>query len=74
MSSEIEIKIGPVELTCRGDVDPDQLDGVLRSLRRSLPELMAARDPRDALSGAPQKNLAKARSPQRRDGNEVGVL
>jgi hypothetical protein len=41
MTSEIEIKIGPVELTCRGDVDADQLDGVLRSLRRSLPELMA---------------------------------
>ena len=41
MSSEIEIKIGPVELTCRGDVDAEQLDGVLSSLRRSLPELMA---------------------------------
>ena len=31
MTSEIEIKIGPVELTCRGDVDAEQLDGVLSS-------------------------------------------
>ena len=42
MTSEIAIKIGALELTCRGDVDADHLDGVLRSLRRSLPELMAS--------------------------------
>ena len=41
MTSEILIRIGTVELTCRGDVDQEQLDGVLRTLRRQLPELMA---------------------------------
>ena len=45
MTSEIEIRIGTVELTCRGEVDQDQLDGVLRALRRQLPELMAQARP-----------------------------
>ena len=70
MSSHIEIKIGPVELTCRGDVDPDQLDGVLRSLRRSLPELMAQREARGAVSAA---DLLK-RSSARTHADKAGVV
>ena len=39
MASEIEIKIGELTLTCRGAVDPEQLEQVLRTVRRELPEL-----------------------------------
>lgn len=60
--SQIEIKIGPVELTCRGEVDPEQLDGVLRSLRRSLPELMTTPERTDAVSAAALLQRSSART------------
>ncbi len=41
-SATIQIKIGAVELTCNGEVDCEQLEKVLGSLKNSLPELVAA--------------------------------
>lgn len=70
MTSEIEIRIGPVGLTCRGDVDPEQLDSVLRSLRRQLPELMAAQKIPD---GPTAKELL-ARSSAKTHGDKAGIV
>lgn len=70
MTSEIEIRIGPVELTCRGDVDAEQLEGVLRSLRRQLPELMAQDEPREL--STPRELLA--RSSAKTHGDKAGVI
>ncbi|MCR9245086.1 MAG: hypothetical protein NXI31_08635 [bacterium] len=67
---EIEIRIGPVEVTCRGDVDREQLDGVLQSLRSQLPELMAPRDAADQPS--PRELLA--RSSAKTHGDKAGVI
>ena len=67
---EIEIKIGAVALTCRGDVDTEQLDGVLRSLRRQLPELMAQGEPADA----PSPGELLERSSAKTHGDKAGVL
>lgn len=69
--SEIEIKIGPVALTCRGEVDNEQLDVVLRSLRRQLPELMA--------QGAKQAEVPTLRellerSSAKTHGDKAGVI
>jgi hypothetical protein len=70
MSSEIQIRIGPVELTCRGEVDQEQLDGVLRSLRRQLPELMA----RGATPTVPTPRDLLARSSAKTHGDKAGVV
>jgi len=70
MTSEIEIKIGPVELTCRGEVDVAQLDGVLRSLRRSLPELMAQGES----EAAPSPAELLQRSSAKTHADKAGVL
>ena len=70
MTSEIEIKIGPVELTCRGDVDTEQLDSVLSSLRRQLPELMANEERRDV----PTPRELLARSSAKTHGDKAGVI
>ena len=70
MTPVIEIKIGTVELTCRGDVDPDQLDGVLRSLRRSLPELMAEPE----ASSAPGLEELLRRSSAKTHADKAGVV
>ncbi|HEB53056.1 MAG TPA: hypothetical protein ENI87_07375 [bacterium] len=70
MSSEIQIKIGPVELTCRGEVDGEQLDHVLRSLRRQLPELMAAGE----RAATPSAAELLARSSARTHGDKAGVV
>lgn len=70
MTSEIEIRIGTVELTCRGDVDTEQLDGVLRSLRRQLPELMAKGETREVAT--PRDLLA--RSSAKTHGDKAGVI
>src|SRR5690606_7672208 len=40
--SEIEIRIGALTVTCRGEVDPEQLETVLQSLKHGLPELVRA--------------------------------
>lgn len=69
MTSEIEIKIGAVALTCRGDVDQEQLDGVLRSLRRELPELMG-----EAARSTPSARDLLARSSARTHGDKAGVV
>ncbi len=69
-TSEIEIRIGPVELTCRGEVDQEQLDGVLRSLRRQLPELMAQSDAR----AVPAAGELLARSSAKTHGDKAGVI
>lgn len=39
-NATIEIRIGSIELTCNGDVDAAQLESVLQTLRRELPDLM----------------------------------
>jgi len=70
MTREIEIKIGPVAMTCRGDVDAAQLDGVLRALRRQLPELMATA----AAPDAPTSAELLARSSARTHGDKAGVV
>ena len=38
--STIQIKIGAVEVTCQGGIDPDHLEDVLRGLKAQLPDLM----------------------------------
>ena len=40
MAGEIEIRIGALTLTCRGEVDTGQLEDVLRTVRKELPGLM----------------------------------
>tara|TARA_R110002073_G_scaffold271528_1_gene435065 strand:+ start:104 stop:538 length:435 start_codon:yes stop_codon:yes gene_type:complete len=70
MTSEIEIRIGTVELTCRGEVDQDQLDGVLRALRRQLPELMA----QDVKPEVPTPREWLARSSAKTHGDKAGVV
>ena len=70
MTSEIEIKIGPVELTCRGEVDTEQLEGVLRSLRRSLPELMAQGE----AEAAPRPSELLQRSSAKTHADKAGVI
>ncbi len=70
MPSEIEIKIGAVALTCRGDVDAAQLDDVLRSLRRQLPELMAEAPPTEA----PTPAALLGRSSAKTHGDKAGVV
>ena len=70
MTSEIEIRIGPVELTCRGGVDQEQLDGVLRSLRRQLPELMAQGEQPEV----PTARELLSRSSARTHGDKAGVV
>ena len=70
MASEIEIRIGTVELTCRGDVDQDQLDGVLKSLRRQLPELMVEGES----SAVPTPRELLARSSAKTHGDKAGVI
>jgi hypothetical protein len=70
MTSEIGIRIGPVELTCRGDVDQEQLDGVLRSLRRQLPELMVQGE----APAVPTARELLARSSARTHGDKAGVI
>ncbi|MFK7739967.1 MAG: hypothetical protein AB8H80_06550 [Planctomycetota bacterium] len=70
MTSEIQIRIGTVELVCRGDVDQEQLDSVLRSLRRELPELMAPSDQPDVTS---VRDLL-SRSSAKTHGDKAGVV
>ena len=70
MTSEILIRIGTVELTCRGDVDQEQLDGVLRKLRRQLPELMA----QGAKAEMPSAREWLARSSAKTHGDKAGVV
>ena len=70
MTNEIEIRIGPVELTCRGEVDEDQLESVLRSLRRQLPELMA----RNPGTETPTARDLLARSSAKTHGDKAGVI
>lgn len=70
MTSEIEIRIGTVALTCRGEVDLEQLDGVLRSLRRQLPELMVAQD----VAEVPSPRELLARSSAKTHGDKAGVI
>ncbi len=70
MTSEIQIRIGPVELTCRGVVDQGQLDGVLRSLRRQLPELMIQGERPEV----PTPRELLARSSARTHGDKAGVV
>ena len=70
MTSEILIRIGTVELTCRGDVDQEQLDGVLRTLRRQLPELMA----QVAKAEMPSAREWLARSSAKTHGDKAGVV
>lgn len=70
MTSEIAIKIGPVELTCRGEVDTEQFESVLRSLKRSLPELMAQGEAAEVPS--PQQLLQ--RSSAKTHADKAGVI
>lgn len=70
MQSEIEIRVGPVQLTCRGEVDQEQLEGVLRSLRRQLPELMA----QGARPDVPTPRELLARSSAKTHGDKAGVI
>ena len=70
MTSEIEIKIGPVALTCRGDVDAAQLDGVLQSLRRSLPELVG----KDGAASVPGVEDLLRRSSAKTHADKAGVV
>ncbi|MCA8978371.1 MAG: hypothetical protein KDC98_26820 [Planctomycetes bacterium] len=70
MTSEIAIRIGAVELTCRGEVDQDQLDGILRSLRRQLPDLMAGGE----AQAVPTPRELLARSSARTHGDKAGVI
>ena len=71
MTSEIEIKIGPVALTCRGDVNAAQLDGVLQSLRRSLPELVS---PDGVVGSAPGVQELLRRSSAKTHADKAGVV
>ncbi len=70
MTREIEIRIGSVELTCRGEIDTEQLDGVLRSLRRQLPELMREHEARDT----PTAKELLDRSSAKTHGEKAGVI
>ena len=70
MTSEIEIKIGSVALTCRGDVDAAQLDGVLQSLRRSLPELVG----KDGAASVPGVEDLLRRSSAKTHADKAGVV
>ena len=70
MTSEIEIRIGSVALTCRGDVDQEQLDGVLQSLRRSLPELVR----QDGEAAAPGVAELLQRSSAKTHADKAGVV
>jgi hypothetical protein len=70
MTSVIEIRIGTIELTCRGEVDQDQLDGVLQALRRQLPELIS----QDAKSEVPTPRELLARSSAKTHGDKAGVI
>ena len=70
MASEIKIRIGPVELTCDRDVDADQLDGVLRALRRQLPELVQ----RDDAPRVPTPRELLERSSAKTHGDKAGVV
>ena len=69
--STIKIKIGAVELTCRGPVDREQLEEVLSSIKTQLPELVSPQ------SGAPQGPTAAellGRSGARTFGEKAGVV
>ncbi|MCK5942030.1 MAG: hypothetical protein KAI24_08690 [Planctomycetes bacterium] len=70
MTSEIEIKIGAVALTCRGELAAEQLDSVLRSLRRELPELMAQEQRQDG----PSVGELLQRSSAKTHADKAGVV
>ena len=67
--STIQIRIGAVELTCQGIVDPDQLEEVLRGLKSQLPELMQP-DRRDGVSARDLLEQSEART----FGEKAGVI
>lgn len=69
-ANEIEIRIGAVVLTCRGEVDGEHLDGVLRSLRRQLPELMAE----PGAASVPSARELLERSSAKTHGDKAGVI
>ena len=69
-SGEIEIRIGAVEVKCRGDVDAEQLDDVLGCLRRQLPELMSEQQP----TAQPTARELLERSSARTHGDKAGVI
>jgi hypothetical protein len=68
-SATIEIRVGGVEVTCRGPVDRGQLDDVLAALRQQLPELM-----RTTGGTAPDVAGLLASSAAKTFGEKAGVV
>jgi hypothetical protein len=68
-AATIQIKIGALELICSGGVDRDQLEDVLRTIKRELPELVSRRDP----EGLPLVALLE-QSNARTFGEKAGVV
>lgn len=66
----IRIRIGPVELTCSGGVDREQLDDVLAAVRDNLGHLMDSRGPKGS---APTPAELLGRSCARTFGEKAGV-
>jgi len=69
--STIQIKIGAVEVNCRGEIDSAQLDQVLASLKARLPELLSADAAADTRVTLPEL-LAAADT--RSFGDKAGVV
>ncbi|MCA8958206.1 MAG: hypothetical protein KDC87_19170 [Planctomycetes bacterium] len=69
-TATIHIKLGTVELTCTGPIDREQLADVLHTLRREVPECVAA-PPADASPSAAELLAASA---AKTFGEKAGVI
>ncbi|MEM7200770.1 MAG: hypothetical protein AAF628_10920 [Planctomycetota bacterium] len=70
-STTIRIRVGAVEIEVDGDIDREQLDGVLGAVRHQLPELM-----RDGAAPEARASAADllARADARTFGEKAGVV